>query len=108
MIGGHGHVNPRPDGVKARCGGPGLCAQCSQEQAQRQPEGKREQRVLLIKPGDLLLVGNAGELMDEGFSEVLGQFTKRLGVNVILFEADIEIGRLTPEQVKDLARGDGA
>lgn len=22
---GHGHVWPRPDGVKARCGGPGLC-----------------------------------------------------------------------------------
>ena len=26
---GHGHVWPRPDGVKARCGGPGLCAACS-------------------------------------------------------------------------------
>lgn len=26
---GHGHVYPRPDGVKARCGGPGVCAYCS-------------------------------------------------------------------------------
>jgi hypothetical protein len=30
---GHGHVHPRPDGAKARCGGPGICPQCSQEAA---------------------------------------------------------------------------
>jgi len=29
---GHGWVVPRSDGVKARCGGPGLCRTCSQEQ----------------------------------------------------------------------------
>ncbi len=28
---GHGHVRPRPDGRKARCGGPALCAKCAQE-----------------------------------------------------------------------------
>lgn len=27
----HGHVVPRPDGVKARCGGPALCASCCAE-----------------------------------------------------------------------------
>ena len=26
---GHGHVWERPDGMKARCGGPGLCRECS-------------------------------------------------------------------------------
>jgi hypothetical protein len=26
---GHGHVWERPDGMKARCGGPGLCDVCS-------------------------------------------------------------------------------
>lgn len=30
---GHGHVNPRPDGVKARCGGPGFCKVCSAEKS---------------------------------------------------------------------------
>lgn len=25
---GHGHVWERPDGLKARCGGPALCAEC--------------------------------------------------------------------------------
>jgi hypothetical protein len=29
---GHGHVRPRPDGVKARCGGPALCRVCWNEQ----------------------------------------------------------------------------
>lgn len=30
---GHGHVHPRADGQRARCGGPGICDQCSREQA---------------------------------------------------------------------------
>ena len=33
MTGGHGHVVPRADGAKARCGGPGLCPACSREAA---------------------------------------------------------------------------
>lgn len=28
----HGHVFPRSDGVRARCGGPALCAHCRVEQ----------------------------------------------------------------------------
>lgn len=36
---GHGHVRPRPDGRRARCGGPGICAECSREKAAlSQPE----------------------------------------------------------------------
>ena len=26
---GHGHVFPRPDGVRMRCGGPGICDACN-------------------------------------------------------------------------------
>jgi hypothetical protein len=26
---GHGHVWPRPDGVRARCGGPAICKDCA-------------------------------------------------------------------------------
>lgn len=33
---GHGHVNPRPDGSKARCGGPAICADCARERAETQ------------------------------------------------------------------------
>lgn len=32
---GHGHVFPRPDGVRARCGGPGLCKVCSADAAKK-------------------------------------------------------------------------
>lgn len=30
---GHGHVYPRDDGVRMRCGGPGICKQCNVDQA---------------------------------------------------------------------------
>ena len=33
MNGGHGHVTPRPDGQKARCGGPKICRVCAIELA---------------------------------------------------------------------------
>lgn len=29
---GHGHVWPRPDGTRMRCGGPGLCQKCTDDQ----------------------------------------------------------------------------
>ena len=38
MNGGHGHVIPRPDGAKARCGGPALCSVCAAELAAAEDE----------------------------------------------------------------------
>jgi hypothetical protein len=36
---GHGHVFPRPDGMRARCGGPGMCSECSRDlQIKRYPK----------------------------------------------------------------------
>jgi hypothetical protein len=35
-VSGHGHVTPNPDGAKARCGGPGLCSECSRELVRKQ------------------------------------------------------------------------
>ncbi len=29
---GHGHAWERPDGMKARCGGPGMCSQCRSDE----------------------------------------------------------------------------
>jgi hypothetical protein len=47
---GHGHVWERPDGVNARCGGPGICAECSRDQAQLLKEAldERERRAAQI------------------------------------------------------------
>jgi hypothetical protein len=30
---GHGHVWARPDGIKARCGGPAICPECAKDLA---------------------------------------------------------------------------
>lgn len=32
---GHGHVYPRPDGVRARCGGPSICSECAKDAARQ-------------------------------------------------------------------------
>ena len=40
---GHGHVRARPDGVKARCGGPAICPACRQELLARRRALWREQ-----------------------------------------------------------------
>jgi predicted NBD/HSP70 family sugar kinase len=39
---GHGHVTPRPDGAKARCGGPALCSTCAREAALQRARARRE------------------------------------------------------------------
>lgn len=33
---GHGHVFPRPDGLLAKCGGPGLCRECAADAARKE------------------------------------------------------------------------
>ena len=33
---GHGHVYPRNDGMRARCGGPLLCGECRADLARQQ------------------------------------------------------------------------
>ncbi len=38
---GHGHVIARPDGARARCGGPGICHECSKELAALKAAVKR-------------------------------------------------------------------
>lgn len=35
MTGSHGHVTPRPDGQRARCGGPRICQKCALESANK-------------------------------------------------------------------------
>ena len=32
---GHGHVFPRPDGAKMRCGGPAMCKVCAADRARK-------------------------------------------------------------------------
>lgn len=38
---GHGWVYTRLDGVKARCGGPGICSECSRDKARKEAAENR-------------------------------------------------------------------
>lgn len=42
----HGHVRPREDGVKARCGGPALCEKCKLEQTLYGDKRTDEEKIL--------------------------------------------------------------
>lgn len=77
---GHGHVYPRPDGIRARCGGPGICAECSREAARKASgettitptpvtverltnESVRTLRLVHKLTGDPLVIGVCDELL---------------------------------------------
>lgn len=45
---GHGHVFPRPDGVRMRCGGPTLCKECAKDLSIKNKREKRGDRATEI------------------------------------------------------------
>ncbi|MGM9380329.1 hypothetical protein [Streptomyces antibioticus] len=52
-------------------------------------------RIVLVKPGDILIIGNAGTLDDasvEASTEAISRLHQALGLaGVVLFEGDIEL-----------------
>lgn len=60
---GHGHVHPRPDGRKARCGGPAFCAVCeldlAEAEGQAAPQGWKRMKTA-PKDGTTVLVLTEG------------------------------------------------
>ncbi|MBH3729039.1 hypothetical protein I5M03_27920 [Pseudomonas aeruginosa] len=83
---GHGHVFPRADGVKMRCGGPGLCSECSADASRAraalaQPSPSQGDE----KPGDSILCygcfakGVGPEHFDEAGKCLVRQQTEPLG-----------------------------
>jgi hypothetical protein len=61
---GHGHVVPNPDGSKARCGGPVLCAECAREQATHNAQLRRQPKLLSKWDAGNVLVNAADKLSD--------------------------------------------
>lgn len=47
--------------------------------------------VLLVKPGDILLIGNVGGLDVDDLHRALPALRDLLGVEVVLFESDIDV-----------------
>jgi hypothetical protein len=60
---GHGHVFPRPDGARARCGGPGICSKCQSDAERKAAEqARRAADELIVHDAALgLYDGEAGE-----------------------------------------------
>lgn len=89
----HGHVVPNPDGSKARCGGPGICTQCSREFADIHPlKPKREvPGAMKIVLDDLVI-----ERIDRtpgGYQLVEAKGAGPVAVNVFVpADYDVEIG----------------
>lgn len=83
---GHGHVNPRPDGVRARCGGPGICAECSHEQAMAI---KGDADIKALREENAKLQSEAGNLR-EAFDEIahLRKEIERLKAEVKKLESE--------------------
>lgn len=54
-------------------------------------------RVVLVKPGDKLLIGNVGELDADNAAQVVSAFNELTGLRVVLFEADIDIALMSDE-----------
>ena len=42
---GHGHVNPREDGVRARCGGPKMCSECAKDLANKTSQSSEDSQM---------------------------------------------------------------
>jgi hypothetical protein len=61
-------------------------------------------RVVLVKPGDVLLIGNAGQLGDdaaEALHNLASQLRSVLGLaHVVLFEGDIDLAVTTPSSTE--------
>jgi hypothetical protein len=55
--------------------------------------------VVLVKPGDLLVFGNVGEVDVESVEALNAHLHERLGIEVVLFAGDIDMAAVS--------RGDG-
>ncbi len=60
-----------------------------------------ERRFVLIKPGDVLLIGGA-DVGPDNFDMVRTFFAEGLGVRVAFFAADIDVSKLSAADVERL------
>jgi hypothetical protein len=51
--------------------------------------------VLLVKPGDVLLIGNVGGLSDPASLDGLGVALQEMGIRCFVFADDIDLGKVT-------------
>jgi hypothetical protein len=118
---GHGHVRRRPDGVKARCGGPGMCTECSRELAQMEAQQRAvaaqgssnpcnvpETLRSIVREGNAWpsagIISEAANLLDDA-DTLLGRLAECFGDDETEF-ADIKLMRDRIADVDTRARHD--
>lgn len=82
----HGHVTPRQDGQKARCGGPGLCATCDREFVVLHRKRMEEQGKVLMDAATGVDVSAAVQLFARShvLRNVLGEIGRQMGVTFVV------------------------
>jgi hypothetical protein len=87
---GHGHVYPRPDGAKARCGGPAICKDCALDQARMIAAGKHASAVLdrQYTDPDAVLT----QMLDAIKGQLLILLVDRLGGSVEIPVSEVDHG----------------
>lgn len=65
----------------------------SQRYRQAHPNTKEPKRVVLIEPGDVLLIGNIGEHATED-ADAIGEWARDIGIRIALFAEAINIDTL--------------
>ena len=73
---GHGHVWNRPDGVKARCGGPGICLDCARDFANW---GSHNPQVGKVAEALTKFGFDKGSIIELGFSSFVAACYKDAG-----------------------------
>jgi hypothetical protein len=66
-------------------------------------QDRTETRVVLVKPGDLLLIGNVGEITqeqyDQGYAAFSALLKEELNIRVVWFPGDIDIAALAEGEI---------
>lgn len=57
-------------------------------------QGEADTRVVLVKPGDLLLIGNVGSVGDPDRARSAVNVFKDMGINVVFFMDDIDMAKV--------------
>lgn len=99
---GHGHVFKRPDGVKARCGGPGVCAECSTDLARAEAAAQREQqpRPVLTNTNERLARIRASGAIGVGDAEWLLAEFEKLDADAAGLQAELASVKLENERLR--------
>lgn len=83
---GHGHIVPRADGAKARCGGPGICTECTVEQVRHEQAATGAERISADQTGpddravDIKILQNRCDVADEMLAKLIDDIGTGAGV----------------------------